>query len=462
MVEPLSNIQKQITLPVQQRPPGPHEPWLVGSARRIQRDPIGFNMSMRRSYGDVVEVHFLRWPTYMIFHPDDVRHVLQENNRNYNKDTYITTYLKPLLGQGLFTNDGPSWLRQRRLMQPAFHRKQLIGFGALMTSAATAMLERWEDFARRDQPLDIAAEMMRLTLRIVGQALFSIDLSDEADKVGQAFTTWSRLFAHYAYNPFPPLGVPTPRNRRMRQAIRMLDVVVQDIVTERRRQRSERVDLLAMLQAARDEDTGQQMSDRQVRDEVMTLLLAGHETTSNALSWTWYLLSEYPEVAAQLRAELSQALGGQTPTVEHLPQLTYTHMVLEEVLRLYPPAFGFNRRSVGEDQIGGYVVPANTLIWMSPYVTHRHPDFWQDPEVFDPERFSPARAAGRPHFAHFPFGGGPRLCIGSNFALMEAQLILATIAQRFQLRLLPDRRVEPEVLLTMRPRHGLPMMLSKP
>jgi cytochrome P450 len=199
------------------------------------------------------------------------------------------------------------------------------------------------------------------------------------------------------------------------------------------------------------------MNDRQVRDEVMTLLLAGHETTSNALSWTWYLLSQHPDAESRLHAELEQVLGGRTPTVEDLPRLAYTRMVLEETLRLYPPAVGFNRKALADDEVGGYVVPANTLIWLSPYTTHRHPEFWEHPDVFDPERFSPERSAGRPHFAHFPFGGGPRLCIGSNFAMMEAQLILATTVQRYRLRLLPGYQVEPQVLLTMRPRNGLPM-----
>jgi len=446
------------TLPHQKRPPGPHENWLLGSARAIQRDPLGFNMSMFQRYGNVVATHFLIWPTYMIFHPQDVKHVLQENHRNYSKDTYLFHFLRPLLGQGLFTNDGQSWLHQRRLMQPAFHRKQLAIFGTLMTDATGAMLERWQDAATREQPLDVSTEMMRLTLRVVGQALFSIDLSDEADTVGQAFTALMTPFTDYIYHPVPPLGFPTPRNRRIQKSIRTLDGVVQEIITERR-QGDDKGDLLSMLLLARDEETGEGMNDRQVRDEVMTLLLAGHETTSNALTWTWYLLSQHPDTESRLHAELEQVLGGRIPTVEDLPRLPYTHMVLEEALRLYPPAVGFNRKALADDEVGGYVVPANTLIWLSPYTTHRHPDFWENPEVFDPERFSPEGSAGRPHFAHFPFGGGPRQCIGSNFAMMEAQLILATIAQRYRLRLLPDHQVEPQVLLTMRPRNGLPMTL---
>ena len=450
--DPVSPLSRQ------KRPPGPRENWLLGSANTIQRDPLGFTMSMFQRYGNVVAVRFLIWPTYMIFHPHDVKHVLQENHRNYSKDTYLIQFLRPFLGQGLFTNDGQSWLHQRRLMQPAFHRKQLATFGTLMTSATEALLERWQDVARSKQPLDVSTEMMRLTLRVVGQALFSIDLSNEADTVGEAFTALMTSISDYIFHPVPPLVVPTPRNRRIQQSMRKLDSVVQNIITERR-QGDDKGDLLSMLLSARDEETGEGMNDRQVRDEVMTLLLAGHETTSNALTWTWYLLSQHPDAESRLHAELEQVLGGRTPTVEDLPTLAYTHMVLEEALRLYPPVVGFNRKALADDEVGGYAVPANTLIWLSPYTTHRHPEFWEKPDVFDPERFSPERSAGRPHFAHFPFGGGPRLCIGSNFAMMEAQLILATIAQRYQLRLVPDYRVEPQVLLTMRPRHGLPMML---
>lgn len=302
---------------------------------------------------------------------------------------------------------------------------------------------------------------MRLTLRIVGQALFSIDLSDEADTVGQGFSAVRKLLQSYVFRPFPPLSVPTPRNRRLNAAIRSLDGVVQGIIDERRQHNADSGDLLSMLLLARDEETGEGMNDRQLRDEVMTLLLAGHETTANALTWMWYLLSQHPDVEARLHTELDKVLGGNIPTVDHLPDLKYTRMVIEEALRLYPPVFGFGRKATGEDELGGYYVPANTLIWLSPYVTHRHPDFWQQPEVFDPERFSPESAANRPHYAYFPFGGGPRLCIGSNLAMMEAQLITATIAQRYLLRLVPDHPVEPEVSLTLRPKYGLPMTIHQ-
>jgi cytochrome P450 len=416
-------------------------------------------MAMFQRYGNVVAIRFLVWPQFLIFHPTDVKRVLQEHHQHYSKDTYLYKFLRPVVGMGLFTNDGASWLHQRRLMQPAFHRQHLSAFASVMTGATADLLEGWHTVARQEGALDVSREMMRLTLRVVGQALFSVDLSDEADAVGQAFTALLTPLSSYLFNPVPPLGVPTPRNRRIHRYIRDLDRVVHEIITARRSEGQN--DLVTMLLAARDAETGEGMSDQQLRDEVMTLLIAGHETTSNLLTWTWYLLAQHPEVERQLHDELARVLGGRVPVVEDLPKLAYTHMVLEESLRLYPPAVGFNRKALAEDELGGFRVPANMLIWVSPQMTHRHPEFWDDPEAFDPERFLPERVAARPHFAYFPFGGGPRQCIGNNFAMMEAQLVLATIAQRYQLQLVPGHPVEPEVLLTMRPRDGLLMTLHE-
>src|SRR6266700_2650341 len=386
--------------------PGPRGNFLFGSARKIQRDPLQFGLTMTHQYGDIVRLRFLLWPAYLVNHPDSVKYVLQENQRNYNKDIYPYRVFQPLLGRGLVTNDGKSWFHQRHLIQPAFHRKRLAAFGTLMTGATARMLDKWQGFAERDQSLDVAAEMLRLTLHIVSKALFDIDLSKETHIVGQAVTTVNELLSDYIYAPFPSFSIPTPRNRRYLVACGTLDQVVHGIITQRRQQNTDADDLLSMLLLARDEETGQGMNDQQVRDEVITLLIAGHETVSTALTWTWYLLSQHPE-----------------------------------------------------DEIGGYFIPANSMIVLSPYMTHRHPAFWENPEVFAPERFTPERAASRPLYAYFPFGGGPRTCIGSNFALMEMQLILATVAQRYRLRLVPGHQVEPEALLSLRPRYGLPMTL---
>jgi cytochrome P450 len=461
MTEPMTQKSRAVILPRHKAAPGPRGHLLLGSARDIQRDPLRFGLAMTQQYGDIVRIRLLLWPAYLVNHPDGVKHVLQENQQNYNKDLYPYQIFKPLLGRGLVTNDGKSWLHQRRLMQPAFHRKRLAAFGSLMTDATVMMLDQWQDFAERAQQLDIAAEMLRLTLRIVGQALFNTDLSDETRIVGQALITVNKLLSDYIYAPFPPLNVPTSRNRLIQTAFRTLDQVVQGIINQRRQQNMDTDDLLSMLLSVRDEETGQRMNDQQVRDEMMTLLIAGYETVSTALVWTWYLLSQYPEMEHRLHSELDIVLRGDLPTVEHLVELPYTRMVIEEALRLYPPAWIFGRKAIADDKIGGYSIPANSMIVLSPYITHRHPALWEHPEVFDPERFTPERSAVRPPFAYFPFGGGPRMCIGNNFALMEMQLILATIAQRYKLRLVPGHTVEPEALLSLRPRYGLPMMLER-
>lgn len=418
-------------------------------------------MQMWHRYGDVVRFRFLFWPAYVLYHPEQVKWVLQGNYRNYNKNFPNMKAAREIFGTGLFTNDGDSWLRQRRLMQPAFHHKRLAGFGRLMSEATSAMLERWQRSAPGDAPMDVQIEMMRLTLRIAGLALFSHDLANEVDRIGRTFTTLGPLISRYTTLPFPPLWVPTPRNRRLLAGLDALNSVVYAIIEERRKQPADTqaTDLLGMLLSARDEETGLGMSDQQVRDEVLTLLLGGHETTATALAWTWYLLAQHPEVEHRLHVELEQVLAGRNPAVDDLDALPYTRMVIQEAMRLYPPVFGLTRFALASDEMGGYPVPANSVIFLSAYCTHRHPAFWQEPEVFDPQRFTPARAAGRPRFAYFPFGGGPRQCIGNTFAMMEALLVLATVAQRYALRQVPGHPVELQVLPTLRPRHGLPMTL---
>jgi cytochrome P450 len=448
------------TVPHAMRAPGPSVLFLLRNLPTIRRNLPGFMTSLTQHYGDVVRISLLNQEGYLLNHPDGIKHILQSHHHQYSKEVYALKFLKALLGEGLLTNEGASWLRQRRLMQPAFHRKRLSALSTIMTDATCAMLERWQGIMQRGEALDVAQEMTRLTLRNVGLALLSRDLSNEMDLLGQAFATYRTLLMQFLYTPFPPLGVPTPRNRRLQATIRVLDRVIEGIIRERRKQNIDTGDLLSMLLQARDEETGAGMTDRQVRDEVMTLLLAGHETTATALTWTWYLLSQHPKVEDRLHTELDEVLAGQPPAVEHLPRLPYTRMILEETLRLYPPTFSLSRKALADDEIGGYALPAKSTILLCPYTTHRHPAFWEEPDVFDPERFHPERVAARPHFAYFPFGGGPRQCIGNLFAFQEAQLILATVGQRYRLRLVPGHAVEPEVVLTIRPRHGLPMTLQ--
>ena len=441
-------------------PPRLRSHGLLGSASEMQRDPLKFLRETRR-YGDVVRMRFVFSDTYLIYHPDSVKHVLQENHHNYNKDVFTYKMFRPFLGQGLLINDGESWLHQRRLMQPAFHRKRIATYGTIMTDATDKLLERWQSYAEQNSSLHVAEEMMSLTLHIVGKTLFSLDLSDETNTIGSAVTTMLNLLGNYVYAPFPPISIPTARNRRLLAAKRSLEQVIYRMIAERRQQNTDTGDLLSMLLSARDEETGEGMNDQQIRDELMTMLLAGHETTANTLAWTWYLLSQHSEVERRLYTEVDEVLGGALPTVEHLSELKYTNMVLEEALRLYPPACILSRKAIGDDELGGYRIPANSMIIVSPYAIQHHPDYWPDPERFDPERFTSESSAGRSHYAYFPFSSGPRMCIGSSFAMMEAQLILATIAQRYQLRMVPGHQVEPQMLVTLRPKYGLKMTISR-
>jgi cytochrome P450 len=440
-------------------PPRLRSHGLLGSASAMQRDPLKF-LREARKYGDVVRMRFVFSDAYLIYHPDSVKHVLQENNINYNKDLFTYKIFYPFLGRGLLTNDGESWLHQRRLIQPAFHRKRIATYSTIMTDATEKLLERWQSNIQRDSSLDIAQEMMNLTLGIVGQTLFSMDLSEETNTIGPAVTTLLNLLGHYVYAPFPPINIPTSRNRRLLEVNRSLEQVIYHIIAERRQQDVDTGDLLSMLLSARDEETGEGMNDQQIRDELMTMLIAGHETTANTLAWTWYLLSQHPEVEQHLYSEIDQVLGENIPTLEHLPDLKYTNMILEETLRLYPPAGIYGRKTIADDELRGYHIPANSMIIISPYATQHHPDYWPDPERFDPERFTTEHSAGRSHYAYFPFSSGPRMCIGSSFAMMEAQLILATIAQRYRLRMVPGHPVEPQLLVTLRPKYGLQMTIQ--
>ena len=442
--------------------PGPRGLALLRAARAISTDPLGMYESLRAEYGDVVGARLGWLDMIMAFHPDGVGHVLHERHVVYHKDNPDYRMLRPVLGDGLVTANGDLWRRQRRLIQPAFHRQRVEAFGTLMTERALGVAEAWERAARAGTPLDVAAEMMRLTLEIATSTLFGVDGGDLAAVVREQFTVVNRRVIELFSRPWMTLPVarslPTPGNLRARRALRELDAVVHRIIVEKRAQPGAGDDLLSMLLEARDEEGG--MSDRQLRDEVMTMLLAGHETTANALAWTFHLLSRYPFAAERLRAELDEVLGGRAPTVDDLPRLEYCRMVIEESMRLYPPVWTFSRTPREPDAIQGFDVPVGAVVIMSPWITHRHPAVWEDPERFDPERFTPERAAQRPRFAYIPFAAGPRQCIGSGFAMTETQLVLGTLAQRFRLQPVDDREVVPEPLVTLRPRGGLPMRLQ--
>jgi cytochrome P450 len=430
--------------------------------RELQSDRLQFFSTLTQEFGDIVQVKLFFWPVIIINHPDYIKHVLQENHRNYNKNVPIFNLFRPILGNGLVTNyGGENWLRQRRLMQPAFHRQRTAAMGEMITHSTQTMLTHWDDVAQTHKPLDVAQEMMHLTLDIVGRTLFSMDINANANTFGAAFEDANAFLLQYFNRPFPPLSVPTPGNRRFKHDLKTLDKVVYDILRQRRESGVDNGDLLSMLMQATDEETGQGMSDQQLRDEVMTLLIAGHETVANALAWAWYLISQHPDVEQRLHSELDQVLGGRTPTLDDLAKLSYTRMVFEESMRLYPPVWIIMRKSIQDDTLGDYYLPANTFVAWSTYTLHRHPDFWERPEEFYPEHFSAENVAQRPHHAYLPFSHGPRICIGNVFAMTEAQLILATVAQRYRLSLVPGHPIEPQPLMTLRPRYGVLMNLQQ-
>ncbi len=385
--------------------------------------------------------------------------MLVEHHRDYRKVPWYNSKLKQIIGQGLLTNEGESWVRQRRLAQPVFRHERLQALGVDMTDATLRQLEHWREFAGRGTPFDVASEMMRLTLTIVAQTLLGADVRHEADAVGEAVTAG----LEYAVTKMGsyvdwPVQIPLPLHRRFTRARATLDRIVYRIITDRRQSGTDTGDLLSMLLRARDAETGATMTDRQVRDEVMTTFLAGHETTAVALTWTWFLLAAHPDAAHRLQAELASVLGSRTPTAGDLPHLPYTRMVLEESMRLYPPVWGLSRTPIVDVDLGGHRISKGTIIYLSPYLTHRHPAFWDDPDRFDPDRFRSDRSAARPRFAYFPFGAGPRQCIGAGFAMMEARLVLATVAQRYALDLAPGHPVSLDPKITLRPRFGLRMI----
>ncbi|MBE0698198.1 MAG: cytochrome P450 [Anaerolineaceae bacterium] len=440
-------------------PPGPTPRELLPRIPKIQKDALGFLLDLSAKYGDVAYFAAGSQPVYIVSHPDGVKHILQDQHRRYTKNTIQYNSLATITGRGLLTSDGPFWLRQRRLAQPAFARSRLQTLDQIVVPAARAMLEHWKEAAALGSPVDVDSEMMRLTLEVVGKALFSIDLRQDAGRLTGAVLTTLDYIVHRARNVIvPPAWVPTPRNIRFRKALNILDQAVYAMISARHAAQQPGDDLLGMLLQARDEETGQPMEDVQIRDEVLTMLIAGHETVASALTWTWYLLAQNRLEQDRFYREVSEVLGGREPCASDLPALPYTAQVFSEALRLYPPAWVISRRAIEEDNLLGYPIPAGALVIISPYVVHRREDFWADALEFHPERFDPQQEAGRHRFSYIPFGGGPRLCIGNHFAAVEAQLIMVMVAQKCRLELLPGAQVRVDALVTLRPQHGMAML----
>jgi cytochrome P450 len=420
-------------------------------------NPLEFFTTLARTYGDVTSYRMAGEQLFLINEPRLIRDVLVTHNRNFTKSRGLERS-KRLLGQGLLTSEGAMHLRQRRLMQPAFHRDRVAGYADLMVGFADRMRRSWAD----DTTLDISREMNRLTLSIVGKTLFDVDVEEQAATVGEALTAVMESF-WMTLLPFADVleRLPVPKLRRARMARARLDAIIYRMIADRRSSGGDRGDLLSMLLAAQDEDDGRGMTDLQVRDEAMTIFLAGHETTANALTWTWFLLSGAPDIEARLHDEVARALQGRLPSVADLPSLPFVERVVTESMRLYPPAWIIGRRAIDEYRVGEYVAPPRSILVMSPYIMQRDERFYTDPERFDPDRWTPEFRAALPKFAYFPFGGGPRQCIGESFAWMELILLVATITQQCRLRLVPGHPVVPQPLITLRAKHGVRMTVEK-
>ena len=448
---------------MQKIPAGPQGHPVIGNLLDYMRDPLSFCLRGAREFGDVLRLRVPGLTSYQLNHPDLIDSVLVRNQQNFVKDRY-TRDLRNLLGNGILVSEGDFWRRQRRLAQPAFHPKRVESYGQIMVDSALRLLSGWSD----GQRFDVHEQMMRLTMEIVARTLFDADVSSDAAEIGAAFDdimkdhnsllSMARIF-------LPPglrlLGeLPTPSRIRRIRAVRRLDRTVYRIIAERRVSGQDRGDLLSMLLHAQDED-GASMTDQQVRNESVTLFAAGHETTALALSFTWYLLALHPKVAERLRIELDSVLGERSPTVSDMPRLRYTEWVVRESMRLYPPAWAIGREALTDCELGGYHVPAGTQILIAQWVMHRDPRYFEQPEEFRPERWDGDFAKRLPRFAYFPFGGGPRVCIGNSFAMMEAILLLATIARSYELRLERGFKLELFPSITLRPKHGIPMILTK-
>jgi cytochrome P450 len=439
-------------------PPGPKTLIPGGALFAFRRDPIGFLMSAAHEFGDVAHFQAGSQQYFLVNNPEYIKDVLVTHQASFKKGRGLER-AKAMLGNGLLTSEGDVHHRQRRLAQPAFHRDRIARYAGMMVDYADRMQhERW----REGETLDIAREMMHLTLAIVGKTLFDTETDAEAEQVRQALSESMQRFNRFML-PFAEFldRLPLPGNRRYRQARDVLDSIIYRIIDERRRSGEDTGDLLSMLLTAQDDEgDGGGMTDLQLRDEVITIFLAGHETTANTLTWTWHLLSDHPEIESRLHHELDHELAGRLPTVEDLPHLRYTEMVITEALRLYPPAWIMGRRALKDYQLGPYVVPAGSIVIMSPYVMHHDDRYFPDPFRFDPDRWTPEAKASRPQFSFFPFGGGPRRCIGEGFAWTEAIMVIATLAPRWNLRRAPGHPIALQPLVTLRPRHGIRMVLT--
>jgi cytochrome P450 len=440
------------------QPPGPRGHLLLGSIPEIRRDNVHAFLDIWRRYGDTVR---LRGPMtlYLVAHPDGVKHVLQDNAANYPRPPAVRDRLQAIVGDGLVGAEGAAWVRSRRMAQPAFRRHHLDRFCALFAEATAEVLGGWERAAELGRPLDVEAEMVRVSLANLGASLFQADWRRDVERVAPAVTDILAFANSRLTSVVDTSRLPLPSTRRFHRRLELLDSILYPLIGERRRAPGGD-DLVSMLVDARDKD-GARLTDKQVRDETISFFIAGHATIAAALTWTWYLLSTHPESWRRLKAEVDEVLGGRPPAAADLPRLRYAGMVVQEAMRLYPPVYLLLRRALADDEVGGYRIPAGADIAMCPYVTHRHPGFWDNPEGFDPERFAPEAAGRRHRMAFFPFSGGPRRCIGEGYAQLQLPLVVAMVSQRYRLSLLPARPAQVGVAVTLRPRTPMLMRVER-
>lgn len=439
-------------------PPGPRQIFPLSGLLSYRKGPLPFFQNLAARFGDLSYFRLGPQEAFFLNHPDYIKDVLVTNHASFHKGLALQR-AKRLLGEGLLTSEDEVHRRQRRLAQPAFHRSRIASYAQVMTAYGSQTCTRWRD----GDTLDMSAEMMQLTLGIVGKTLFDADVVSDAQEVGEAMTVVMDLFNTITI-PFFELiqKLPLPQLRRFDTAKARLDAIIYRLIEQRRLAGEDRGDLLSMLLLAHDTEVdGGRMTDEQLRDELMTIFLAGHETTANALTWTWYLLSSNPEAEARLHEEIDRVLEGRLPDFDDVTKLKYTEMVLAESMRLYPPAWALGRLAMEDFEIGGYVVPRKSLVLMSQFVMHRDPRYFADPLKFDPDRWTTEARESRPQFSYFPFGGGPRRCIGEGFAWMEGILLIATIARQWQMRLVPNHPVVLKPVITLRPKHGMRMTVSR-
>jgi cytochrome P450 len=440
-------------------PPGPRGNLLLGSIPEIRRDNVHAFLEAWRRYGDIVR---FRGPftLYLLAHPDAVKQVLQDNAANFPRPPSVRDRLQAIVGGGLVGAEGAAWVRSRRMAQPAFRRHHLEAHGALFAEATTEVLDSWAANADQGRPLEVESAMVRVSLANLAASLFRTDWRRDIDRVGPAVGDILAFANSRLTSVVDTSRLPLPSTRRFHRRLELLDSILYPLIAERRRAPGGQ-DLVSMLVEVTDQETGERLTDKQVRDETISFFIAGHATIASALTWTWYLLSTHPESWRRLRAEVDQVLTGRVPAVADLPRLAYTTMVVQEAMRLYPPIYLVLRRAEADDQVDGYRIPAGANIALCPWVTHRHPEFWDNPEGFEPDRFAPDPSGRRHRMAFFPFSGGPRRCIGEGFAMLQLPLVVAMVAQRYRLTLLPGRPAEVEAAVTLRPRAPMLMRVER-